>query len=324
VRQALKDADLKPSDINEIVLVGGMTRMPAVQEAVKKLFGKDPHKGVNPDEVVAVGAAIQAGVLGGDVKDILLLDVTPLTLSIETLGGVATPLIERNTTIPTRKSQIFSTAAENQNQVEVNVLQGERPMAVDNKSLGRFVLDGIPPAPRGIPQIEVTFDLDANGILNVTAADKATGRSQHITITASSGLSDQEVERMRKEAESHADEDKKRKELVEARNTGDSAAYTAEKTVKDLGDKVSAERKTEIEDAVAKVRAALPGEDAAAIKSATEALMEIVQKLGAEAYQQGAPGGPQAGGEGQAGHAGSDDGKDKGGEDVVEGEFKEA
>ena len=324
VRQALKDADLKPSDIDEIVLVGGMTRMPAVQEAVKKLFGKDPHKGVNPDEVVAVGAAIQAGVLGGDVKDILLLDVTPLTLSIETLGGVATPLIERNTTIPTRKSQIFSTAAENQNQVEVNVLQGERPMAVDNKSLGRFVLDGIPPAPRGIPQIEVTFDLDANGILNVTAADKATGRSQHITITASSGLSDQEVERMRKEAESHADEDKKRKELVEARNTGDSAAYTAEKTVKDLGDKVSAERTKEIEDAVAKVRGALPGEDAAAIKSATEALMEIVQKLGAEAYQQGAPGGPQAGGEGQAGHAGSDDGKDKGGEDVVEGEFKEA
>jgi molecular chaperone DnaK len=324
VRQALKDADLKPSDIDEIVLVGGMTRMPAVQEAVKKLFGKDPHKGVNPDEVVAVGAAIQAGVLGGDVKDILLLDVTPLTLSIETLGGVATPLIERNTTIPTRKSQIFSTAAENQNQVEVNVLQGERPMAVDNKSLGRFVLDGIPPAPRGIPQIEVTFDLDANGILNVTAADKATGRSQHITITASSGLSDQEVERMRKEAESHADEDKKRKELVEARNTGDSAAYTAEKTVKDLGDKVSAERKKEIEEAVAKVRAALPGEDAATIKSATEALMEIVQKLGAEAYQQGAPGGPQAGGEGQAGHAGSDDGKDKGGEDVVEGEFKEA
>ena len=324
VRQALKDADLKPSDINEIVLVGGMTRMPAVQEAVKKLFGKDPHKGVNPDEVVAVGAAIQAGVLGGDVKDILLLDVTPLTLSIETLGGVATPLIERNTTIPTRKGQIFSTAAENQNQVEVNVLQGERPMAVDNKSLGRFVLDGIPPAPRGIPQIEVTFDLDANGILNVTAADKATGRSQHITITASSGLSDQEVERMRKEAESHADEDKKRKELVDARNTGDSAAYTAEKTVKDLGDKVSEQRKKEIGDAVAKVRSALPGEDAQAIKSATEALMEIVQKLGAEAYQQGTPGGPQAGGEGQAGQAGGEENKGKGGEDVVEGEFKEA
>ncbi|MEX1247590.1 MAG: molecular chaperone DnaK [Anaerolineales bacterium] len=322
VRQALKDADLKPSDINEVVLVGGMTRMPAVQEAVRNAFSKEPHKGVNPDEVVAVGAAIQAGVLGGDVKDILLLDVTPLTLSIETLGGVATPLIERNTTIPTRKSQIFSTAADNQNQVEVNVLQGERPMAVDNKSLGRFVLDGIPPAPRGIPQIEVTFDIDANGILNVTAADKATGRSQHITITASSGLSDEEVERMRKEAEAHASEDKKLKELVEARNTGDSASYTAEKTVKDLGDKVKPERKKEIEDAVAKLRGLLPGEDAAAIKSATEALMEIVQKLGAEAYQQGGAQGPtagqQPGGEQKPGGAG------KGGEDVVEGEFKEA
>ncbi|MCW5887618.1 MAG: molecular chaperone DnaK, partial [Anaerolineales bacterium] len=227
VRQALKDADLKPADINEVVLVGGMTRMPAVQEAVKKLFGKEPHKGVNPDEVVAVGAAIQAGVLGGDVKDILLLDVTPLTLSIETLGGVATPLIERNTTIPTRKSQVFSTAADNQNQVEINVLQGERPMAVDNKSLGKFVLDGIPPAPRGVPQIEVTFDIDANGIINVTAADKATSRSQHITITASSGLSDSEVERMRKDAEANKAQDDQRKELVEAHNTADSAVYTA-------------------------------------------------------------------------------------------------
>ena len=319
VRQALKDADLKPSDINEIVLVGGMTRMPAVQEAVRKLFGKEPHKGVNPDEVVAVGAAIQAGVLGGDVKDILLLDVTPLTLSIETLGGVATSLIERNTTIPTRKGQIFSTAAENQNQVEVNVLQGERPMAVDNKSLGRFILDGIPPAPRGVPQIEVTFDIDANGILNVTAADKATGRSQHITITASSGLSDQEVEKMRKDAEAHAEEDRKRKELVEARNTADSAAYTAEKTLKDLGDKVSAERKKEVEDAVAKVRAALNTEDAQQMKSTTEALMEIVQKLGAEAYQQA---GPEP--DGQAGSPQQGDGEKPGGEDVVEGEFKEA
>lgn len=323
VRQALKDADLKPSDINEIVLVGGMTRMPAVQEAVKNAFGKEPHKGVNPDEVVAVGAAIQAGVLGGDVKDILLLDVTPLTLSIETLGGVSTPLIERNTTIPTRKSQIFSTASDNQNQVEVNVLQGERPMAVDNKSLGRFVLDGIPPAQRGIPQIEVTFDIDANGILNVTASDKATGRSQHITITASSGLSEDEVERMRKDAETHAAEDKSRKDLVEARNTGDSAAYTAEKTVKDLGEKVSAERKKEIEDAVAKLRSLLSGEDAAAIKSATEALMEIVQKLGAEAYQSGAQG--QQAGSGQPGGDEQKPGGDgKGGEDVVEGEFKEA
>ncbi|MBX3045600.1 MAG: molecular chaperone DnaK [Anaerolineales bacterium] len=318
VRQALKDADLKPADINEVVLVGGMTRMPAVQEAVKKLFGKDPHKGVNPDEVVAVGAAIQAGVLGGDVKDILLLDVTPLTLSIETLGGVATPLIERNTTIPTRKSQVFSTAADNQNQVEINVLQGERPMAVDNKSLGKFVLDGIPPAPRGVPQIEVTFDIDANGIINVTAADKATSRSQHITITASSGLSDDEVERMRKDAESHKAEDDKRKELVEAHNTADSAVYTAEKTLKDLGDKVPAASKQEIEDLIAKTRATLGGEDAAAMKSATEALMERLQKLGAEAYQGGA--GPAAGAPG--GDAGSSGPAD--GEDVVDGEFKEA
>ncbi|UYN92002.1 MAG: molecular chaperone DnaK [Anaerolineales bacterium] len=320
VRQALKDADLKPADINEVVLVGGMTRMPAVQEAVKKLFGKEPHKGVNPDEVVAVGAAIQAGVLGGDVKDILLLDVTPLTLSIETLGGVATPLIERNTTIPTRKSQVFSTAADNQNQVEINVLQGERPMAVDNKSLGKFVLDGIPPAPRGVPQIEVTFDIDANGIINVTAADKATSRSQHITITASSGLSDDEVERMRKDAESHKAEDDKRKELVEAHNTADSAVYTAEKTLKDLGDKVPAASKQEIEDLVAKTRATLGGEDAAAMKSATEALMERLQKLGAEAYQGGgaAPGGPDAGPGGDAGSGPA------GGEDVVDGEFKEA
>ncbi|UYN90277.1 MAG: molecular chaperone DnaK [Anaerolineales bacterium] len=325
VRQALKDADLKPGEINEVVLVGGMTRMPAVQEAVKKLFGKEPHKGVNPDEVVAVGAAIQAGVLGGDVKDILLLDVTPLTLSIETLGGVATPLIERNTTIPTRKSQVFSTAADNQNQVEINVLQGERPMAVDNKSLGKFVLDGIPPAPRGVPQVEVTFDIDANGIINVTAADKATSRSQHITITASSGLSDDEVERMRKDAESHKAEDDKRKELVEAHNTADSAIYTAEKTLKDLGDKVPAASKQEIEDLVAKTREALGSEDVAAMKSATEALMERLQKLGAEAYQGGgaAPGGPEAGSGGDAGSGSAGSGPANG-EDVVDGEFKEA
>jgi molecular chaperone DnaK len=325
VKQALKDADLKPGEINEIVLVGGMTRMPAVQEAVKTLFGKDPHKGVNPDEVVAVGAAIQAGVLGGDVKDILLLDVTPLTLSIETLGGVATPLIERNTTIPTRKSQVFSTASDNQNQVEVNVLQGERPMAVDNKSLGRFVLDGIPPAPRGVPQIEVTFDIDANGIINVTAADKATSRSQHITITATSGLSEDEVERMRKDAEAHKAEDDKRKELVDAHNTADSAVYTAEKTLKDLGDKVPVNRKQEIQDLVAKVRTALGGQDAQAMKSSTEALMEQLQKIGAEAYQQGAAGPTAPDGGQQAGpQPGDGDKGGKGGEDVVEGEFKEA
>jgi molecular chaperone DnaK len=315
VKQALKDADLSPSEINEVVLVGGMTRMPAVQDSVRKLFGKEPHKGVNPDEVVAVGAAIQAGVLGGDVKDILLLDVTPLTLSIETLGGVATSLIERNTTIPTRKSQIFSTAADNQNQVEVNVLQGERPMAVDNKSLGKFILDGIPPAPRGVPQIEVTFDIDANGILNVTASDKATGKSQKITITASSGLTDEEVEKMRKEAEAHTEEDRKRKEQVEAHNTADNAVYTAVKALKDLGDKVSAENKTAIEDAVAKVREVMNGDDTAAIKKSTEELMELVQKLGAEAYQQA---GPEMGGTGEAGSSPED------GEDVVEGEFKES
>ena len=313
VKQALKDADLKASEIDEIVLVGGMTRMPAVHEAVRKLFNKDPHKGVNADEVVAVGAAIQAGVLGGDVKDILLLDVTPLSLSIETLGGVATPLIERNTTIPTRKSQVFSTAADNQSQVEVNVLQGERPMAVDNKSLGRFVLDGLPPAPRGVPQVEVTFDIDANGIINVTAADKATSKSQKITITASSGLTDEEVEKMREDAETHADEDAKRKELVEALNTADSSIYTAEKTIKDLGDKVSPENKTGIEDAIAELRGKLESEAAEVINQAIEGLMELVQKLGAEAYQNA-----------DAGAAASDQSDASDDEDVVDGEFKES
>ncbi len=244
VRNAMKDATVEASQVNEIVMVGGMTRMPAVQDAVRKLFSKEPHKGVNPDEVVAIGAAIQAGVLGGEVKDILLLDVTPLTLSVETLGGVATPLIERNTTIPTRKSQVFSTASDMQSQVEIHVLQGERPLATDNKSLGRFALDGIPPAPRGIPQIEVTFDIDANGILNVTAQDKATGRSQHITITASSGLSDSEVEKMRRDAEQHAEEDLRRKELIETRNLADSTVYTAEKLIKDMGDKIPEDLKS--------------------------------------------------------------------------------
>jgi molecular chaperone DnaK len=325
VRQALKDAELDRTKINEVVLVGGMTRMPAVQEAVRKLFDKEPHRGVNPDEVVAVGAAIQAGVLGGDVKDILLLDVTPLTLSVETLGGVATPLIERNTTIPSRKSQIFSTASDSQPQVEINVLQGERPMANDNKSLGKFILDGIPPAPRGVPQIEVTFDIDANGILKVTALDKATNRSQHITITASSGLSDEEVEQMRKDAESHAEEDLKRKELIEARNMADNAVYTAEKTVRDLGDKIPAEMKEKVETETAKVREALTSEDANAIRAATDSLMSVVQELGAAAYQQS---GPEAGaGAGEPGTdggtaEGTEDG-DEDGEDVVEGEFKE-
>jgi len=285
LKQALADADLKAADINEIVMVGGMTRMPAVQNAVRSYFGKEPHKGVNPDEVVAIGAAIQAGVLGGDVKDILLLDVTPLTLSIETLGGVATPQIERNTTIPTRKSQIFSTASDSQTQVEIHVLQGERPMALDNKSLGKFILDGIPPAPRGIPQIEVTFDIDVNGILKVTAADKASGRSQHITITASSGLAKDEVERMRKEAEAHAAEDKKRHDLIEAKNTADSSTYAAEKLLSDLGDKVPADLKAEVQAAVAELKKVKDGEDETAIRKAVDALSQVVQKVGAAAYQ---------------------------------------
>lgn len=317
VRQALKDAGLEPHQIDEVVLVGGMTRMPAVQDAVRKLFGKEPHKGVNPDEVVAVGAAIQAGVLGGEVKDILLLDVTPLTLSIETLGGVATPMIERNTTIPTRKSQIFSTASDNQNQVEIHVLQGERPMAADNKSLGKFILDGIPPAPRGVPQIEVTFDIDANGILKVTAVDKATGRSQNITITASSGLSEAEVERMRKEAEAHAEEDRRRKELIETRNAADNAVYTAEKALRDLGEKVPTDVKTKVEEQVSKVRNTLNTDNIEEIKRETEALFQVIQQIGAAAYQSS---GPQA----DAPSAGEDQtgGESKGGEeDVVDGEF---
>jgi len=315
LKQALADANLQAGQINEVVMVGGMTRMPAVQDRVRSFFGKEPHKGVNPDEVVAIGAAIQAGVLGGEVKDILLLDVTPLSLSIETLGGVATPQIERNTTIPTRKSQVFSTASDSQTQVEIHILQGERPMAADNKTLGKFILDGIPPAPRGVPQVEVTFDIDANGILKVTAKDKATGRSQHITITASSGLSDKEVEKMRQDAEAHADEDRKRKELIEARNQADNTAYAAEKALKEFGDKVPAEVRSEIETKSAEVKEKAKGDDVAAIKSATEALGEVIQKIGAAVYQQqpeaSAPGGesePKSGGDGP---------------DVVDGEVKE-
>jgi molecular chaperone DnaK len=272
---------------------------------------------VNPDEVVAIGAAIQAGVLGGEVKDILLLDVTPLSLSIETLGGVATPQIERNTTIPTRRSQVFSTASDSQTQVEINVLQGERPMASDNKSLGKFVLDGIPPAPRGMPQIEVTFDIDANGILKVTAQDKATGRSQHITITASSGLSESEVDKMRKDAEVHAEEDRKRKELIEVRNNADNTVYAAEKALREFGDKVPAETRSEVEAKAAEVKTVAQGEDVPAIKSATEALGQAIQKIGASVYQ----GGNMPGGDGASGT--DTDPNPEAGPDVVEGEVKE-
>ena len=321
VRRALSDAGLKASEISEIVLVGGMTRMPAVQEAVRKEFGKDPHKGVNPDEVVAVGAAIQAGVLGGEVKDILLLDVTPLTLSVETYGSVATPIIERNTTVPTRKSQIFSTAADSQTQVEIHVLQGERPMAADNKSLGRFILDGIPPAPRGIPQVEVTFDIDANGILNVTAVDKATNRSQKITITASSGLSEEEIERMKTEAEAHADEDQKRKQMIEARNHADNLVYTTEKTLREQGDKVPADLKTKAEEEIKQLKELMNGEDVEAIRKATEVLGQTIQQIGAGMYQQ--PGAAEAGPD-MGPDMGGDAGPEPGGEDVVDGEFKNA
>jgi len=325
VRQALTDAGLNPGEVNEVVMVGGMTRMPAVQEAVRRMFAKEPHKGVNPDEVVAVGAAIQAGVLGGEVKDILLLDVTPLTLSIETLGGVATPQIERNTTIPTRKSQVFSTASDNQTQVEIHILQGERPMAVDNKSLGKFILDGIPPAPRSIPQIEVTFDIDANGILKVTAQDKATSRSQHITITASSGLAKEEVEKMREEAEAHAEEDKKRRDLMDAKNTADASVYGAEKALSDLGDKVPDEIKANVHAAVDEVKKVKDGEDEQAIRKAVDALSQAVQTIGVAAYQQqpGEGGTPPNGGGTQPESPDSEPKQPNDG-DVVDGEVKES
>jgi molecular chaperone DnaK len=320
---ALKDAGLSKNEINSVILVGGMTRMPAVQEAVRGFFGKDPSKGVNPDEVVALGAAIQAGVLGGEVKDILLLDVTPLSLSVETLGGVATPLIERNTTIPTKKSQVFSTAADSQTQVEIHVVQGERPMAADNKSLGKFILDGIPPAPRGVPQIEVTFDIDANGIINVSAQDKATGREQKITITASSGLSEAEIQRMVQDAEQHASEDSRRKEEAEVKNQAESTVFSAEKVLRDFADRLPEDAKKQTQEKIDAVRKAQESGNLDNIKSATEALSQHIQTLGGSMYQQ-PEGGPPGTDSTQGGSTGGE-GKQKGpDEDVVEGTFTEA
>ena len=321
-RLALKDAGVTLSEISEVILVGGMTRMPAIQEAVKEFFGKEPHKGVNPDEVVGLGAAIQAGVLGGDVKDVLLLDVTPLTLGIETLGSVSTPLIERNTTIPTKKSQVFSTAADSQTQVEIHVVQGERPMAPDNKSLGKFILDGIPPAPRGVPQIEVTFDINADGILNVNARDKATGREQAMQIIPSSGLTDSEIDGMVSDAEKHAAEDSQRKDSVEAVNLADSSVYSAEKFLSENGDKLPEATKASVQSQIDATKSALEGGDVEAIKSTSSQLQAVMQEAGAALYQQqeapdAGPDTAPAGETGQEPDAAAD-------EDFIEGEFSDA
>ena len=322
VMQALQDANVSASQVDEVVLVGGQTRMPAVQNLVKGIFGKEPHKGVNPDEVVAVGAAIQAGVLGGEVRDILLLDVTPLTLAIETLGGIATAIIPRNTTIPTTKSQVFSTASDNQPSVEIHVTQGERPLSLENRTLGRFILDGILPAPRGFPQIEVTFDIDANGILNVAAKDKGTGREQKIAITASSGLSKEEVERMVREGEMHAAEDQKRREDIETRNQADTLAYQADKTLRDYGDKIPADIREEINGKVAAVRSALQGQDVAYIRRTMQDLSYAMQKIGSAVYgQPGGPGGP--GGPGAGGPPPGGEQPPRPEEGTVEGEYRE-
>ena len=317
VMKALEDAGVKASEINEVILVGGQTRMPAVVELVRKIFGKEPHKGVNPDEVVAIGAAIQAGVLQGEVKNVLLLDVTPLSLGLETLGGVMTRLIERNTTVPTRKSELFSTAEDNQSAVEVHVLQGERELASDNKSLGRFHLEGIAPAPRGVPQIEVTFDIDANGILHVTARDKATGREQKVTITASSGLSKDEVEKMVREADQHAREDRQRREEIEERNRADSLAYQAEHTLSDLGDKISAHLRAEVEAGIKSVRDALAGNDMGRIRTASEDLARTTQRIGQETYAQPGTASETATGSGTTGSTSGED------TETIEGEYHE-
>jgi len=316
MRKALADAKLKGSDIDEVLLVGGQTRMPKVGEEVKAFFGKDPHRGINPDEVVAIGAAIQAGVLQGEVKGILLVDVTPLTLSVETLGGVSTPMITRNTAIPTKRSETYSTASDSQPSVEIHVLQGERPMASENKSLGRFILDGIPPAPRGVPQVEVTFDIDANGILNVTARDKASGKEQKITITASSGLSKDEVDRMVKEAEAHAEEDKRRREMIEARNGADSLIYNTEKTLQEHGERIPAEIKSDVEQKLAALREVREGEDAERITSALTDLQRAAQKIGESLYAAGGPEAAGVGAQGQPGYNPPDEG-------TVDGEFRE-
>src|SRR5437868_2513043 len=316
VMKALEDAGIKASDVNEVILVGGQTRMPAVIELVRKIFGKEPHKGVNPDEVVAIGAAIQGGVLKGEVKDVLLLDVTPLSLGVETQGGVMTRLIERNSTIPVRKTETFSTAEDNQSAVEIHVLQGERELARDNKSLGRFRLEGIPPAPRRVPQIEVTFDIDANGILNVTARDKASGREQKITISGASGLSKEEVERMVREAELHAQEDRQRREEIETRNRADSMAYQAERTLQDVGDKISPSLRAEVEEKIKAVRDALAGSDVMRVRSAADDLERTMQRIGQEAYSQAGA----TAGDGASGASGGGTGSESG---TVEGEYRE-